>query len=327
MSKRRRPTFSRRRRPAWPARIFVVLALVTLAVATWMVLGAALSDSSTEEKAQPSRSVVLLDGQRRLGRVDVPAETSAAARARVVRRVAALVPSRAIRRHGRARIEYRYDRAASARRVLDAAVAGVSTALVFRHPVSATIAADVVAQEQRNTCESAALSILLSSIGKSVPQGRLQEMLPKSGPLDPSGDGPDRVWGDPDRGFVGRPDGGGQAGGFGVYPGPIARVAQRVGVRLADLTGAEPRDVYERLLGGRAVMVWIGLSDGPYGEWSTPSGKRIRVNFGEHTVVLRGIRSDGRLEVVNPLDGTEEIWTASQFELLWNRLDRRALST
>ena len=327
MSRRRRPTFSRRRRQVRRFRVLVLVAIAVVGLATWLILGVALSGSSSKTEPDSTRSIVLLEGERQIGRVNVPADGSSASAREIRRQVAELTPTRATRRSGRARIVYRYDRASSAQRVLNAAIAGKPAALVARRPVAASIATEVVAQAQRNTCESAALSILLSSLGVIIAQERLQRMLPVSGTADPIGDGTARVWGDPDRGFVGRPDGGGVAGGFGVYPGPIASVARRLDVPLVDMTGASPKHIYERLLSGRAVMAWIGLSDGPFGEWRSPSGKAIRVNFGEHTVVLRGIRLDGRIDVVNPLKGTEETWTASEFELLWNRLGRRALST
>lgn len=115
------------------------------------------------------------------------------------------------------------------------------------------------------------------------------------------------MWGDPDEGYVGRADGTGPVGGFAVYPRPVARAARRYGVRLDDLTGAAPRAIYDRLLAGRAVLAWVGLADGPYGSWQTPAGRRVRVNFNEHTVVLTGVRSDGSLQVVNVLHGTREI--------------------
>ena len=54
-------------------------------------------------------------------------------------------------------------------------------------------------------------------------------------------------------------------------------------------------------------MAWVGLSDGPYGRWRSPRGRTIQVNFGEHTVVLKGIRADGSIRVVNPLEGTREL--------------------
>jgi hypothetical protein len=86
------------------------------------------------------------------------------------------------------------------------------------------------------------------------------------------------------------------------------------------------KEVVRTVREGRAVMVWIGLSDGPYGEWTSPDGHPVRVNFGEHTVVLNGITEDGRLRVVNPLEGTRELWTTDRFVAMWELLDRRAVA-
>lgn len=116
------------------------------------------------------------------------------------------------------------------------------------------------------------------------------------------------------------------AGGFGVYQRPIATVARRYGRTLEDLTASSATRIYNRLLRGRAVMAWVGLSDGLYGEWRTPQGRQVRVNFGEHTVVLVGLRADGMLRVVNPLEGSAELWSKDKFEGMWALLGRRALA-
>lgn len=225
----------------------------------------------------------------------------------------------------RARVRYRNDRAATARLVLNAR--STTTVRLLRTPVESAIAAPLLRQRLRNGCEAAALSILLEVGGRTVSQLRIQRLLPTSGPLDPSGVGAGRVWGDPDLGFVGRPNGGGAAGGFGVYPRPIIRVARALGARLDDLTGATPQTVYARLLAGRPVMAWVGLSAGPFGSWRSPAGRAIKVNFGEHTVVLRGVNLDGSISVSNPLRGTAETWSRGQFEAMWRLLGRRAVGS
>ena len=184
----------------------------------------------------------------------------------------------------------------------------------------------VVRQVLRNNCETAALSMLLAARGVDVHQLTLQRRLPRSGPLDPQrrGAGQLPIWGDPNRGFVGRANGGGTSGGFGVYQEPIRRLALRYGVKLVNLTRVRPGVLYRRLRLGRPVMVWVGLSEGPYGRWRTPEGRMISVNFGEHTVVLTGVR--GNLVLLNdPLGGQRRTWTRAQFEELWARLGRRAL--
>lgn len=239
--------------------------------------------------------------------------------------VVQLLPRRIALRRGRARIVATLDRDRAARRAIDLGMTGGAVD-VPRENVAARIGAPVIAQKLRNNCESAALSILLATQGVEVDQLTLQRQLPRSGPADPDDTGPTRVWGDPERGYVGRVRGGGIAGGFGVYEGPVAKLATRHGVATDDLTGATVDEIRKRILTGRPVMVWIGLSAGPYGEWLSPSGRRVEVNFGEHTLVLTGVDELGRLEVVNPLEGTRERLDPQTFEGLWQRLDRRALA-
>lgn len=183
----------------------------------------------------------------------------------------------------------------------------------------------VVRQVFRNNCETAALSMILAAVGRPVDQRALQQAVAKSGPLDPivASDGT-WVWGDPDRGFVGRAAGGGTAGGFGVYQGPIRRLAAAHGVALADLSRRPVEDIYARVARGRPVMAWVGLSEGPYRRWSTPAGKTVGVNFGEHTVVLVGMRGTGLL-VNDPLVGERVVWSRATFERRWSLLGERAL--
>lgn len=194
-------------------------------------------------------------------------------------------------------------------------------------PLSVSIAAPPVAQRLRDNCETAALQVLLATTGVRVDQLALQRRLSLSGTPEPQASAAGPVWGDPDAGYVGNADGSGSWGGFGVYQGPIARLAARYGRRMRDLSGAQPASVYRTLLGGRAVMAWIGLGDGPYRDWITPDGRAIRVNLNEHTVVLTGVRRDGSLELVNVLQGTREVWSRARFEQAWALLGQRALAT
>jgi len=282
------------------------------------------SDRSSARIDSPAH-VVLLAGTRRLIAEPIVVVGGAAGAARVRTILRTRLPAAYVVRLRRAQQTAQPDLARTQARIIAAARAGARSAQVAGTVVASHIAAPVIAQALRNNCESAALSILLAGEGRRVAQLRLQRALPRSGPIDPVGSGSRRVWGDPDQGFVGRPDGGGVAGGFGVYPPPVKAVAQRFGVRLDDLSGRAPSVIYRRLRTGRPVMAWVGLSDGPSGSWRSPTGKQIAVNFGEHTIVLNGVHADGTVEVLNPLRGTRERWSASRFEAMWSLLGRRAL--
>jgi uncharacterized protein YvpB len=320
-SRRRRDL--RRRRFAALSSILLVVGAIVVAVA-----GGFGSPGDGERAVQTSsapRTLELRIGSERRSIDLSPVVRDSAVDVGLLRRlIAERVPTRWHSTDGRARLTFALDR-----RVILRAIgrAPAGTVTIRARPVASTIAAPIVAQTLRNNCESAALEILMATVGRRVPQLTLQAALPVSGTPDPIGDGVSRVWGDPEEGYVGRPEGGGVAGGFGVFQGPVIAVAGRFGVGLEDLSGGPVEEIVRTVRAGRAVMVWIGLSDGPYGEWTSPAGRRVRVNFGEHTVVVNGITEDGRLRVVNPLEGTREIWTRERFTAMWDLLDRRAVAT
>ena len=193
-------------------------------------------------------------------------------------------------------------------------------------PVLTTIVLRPVRQVLHNDCESTALSMLLAAAGIHAGQLELQSRLPRSGPLDPepTGDGGLFRWGDPERGFVGRPAGGGSEGGFGVYEPPIRALAGRYGVHLVDLHDRGVRAVRAAVLAGHPVLAWVGLAAGPYLSWLTPSGRRITVNLDEHAVLLVGA-GPGYVLVNNPLTGARERWSETLFSYRWRLLQRRAL--
>ena len=318
---RTQPVFaSSRSRPAIGRRVLlgvVVLVAATSAAVWWTGTGSS--------RARPGATVFVVDG-RPVRSLEIRAflrPDGSLDRGRLVAATRATLPRAVLRRSRNADLLSRLD--------VDAAIGAVRTigprggrVHIPSRPLAATVRAPVIAQRLRNDCEATALQILLATTGLKDDQLRLQAKLPRSGPLDPRGADGAWVWGDPDQGFVGRPDGGGRAGGFGVYPGPVARLARKLGRPLR--TVREAPAVYEHLLAGRAVMTWVGLENGPYSTWTTPAGRRITVNLNEHTVVLVGLRRDGMLQVVNPLTGTRELWSKRTFETMWNRLGRRALS-
>jgi len=193
--------------------------------------------------------------------------------------------------------------------------------------VSSSIHVAPVRQVLHNDCEVTALSMLLAVAGRRVGQLELQALLPRSGPLDPEPVAGSSLfrWGDPERGFVGRPNGGGPEGGFGVYEPPIRALAARYGVHLADLRGRSVAAVEDAVLAGHPVLAWIGLAAGPYLRWLTPSGRPITVNLDEHAVLLVGA-GRGYVLVNDPLSGRRERWSDALFSYRWKLLGRRALA-
>jgi uncharacterized protein YvpB len=237
------------------------------------------------------------------------------------------VPAGRTVRRGPTVIELHTERAALSRELALAVRRGAGRVVVPERPAAARTRVPLVRQALRDNCETASLSMILAFSGKAVGQIALQNEVAHSEPLDPTvaADGSE-VWGDPSRGFVGRADGGGPAGGYGVYQRPIQALAGRHGVDLRDLTGAGPQAVYRALLSGHPVLAWVALSNGPFATWQTPAGRTVRANYGEHAIVLTGV-GPRTVSLNDPLSGRRLSWAKLDFERMWTALGNRALST
>ena len=174
--------------------------------------------------------------------------------------------------------------------------------------------------------EVTALSMLLSADGIDAAQVKLVPQLRSSKPVDPVilASGHFR-WGDPEQGFVGRPDRAGTKGGFGTYEPEIKRLAAKYGVQLIDLQGKSVAAVRNAVLHGHPVIAWVGGTSAQPSTWVTSSGETITVDLGEHAVVLTGTGS-GYFLLNDPLTGKAAKWTPSQFSDRWALIGNRALA-
>jgi uncharacterized protein YvpB len=318
----RRPTAEivRRRRVALAAIVLALAAIAVVVVAGSSGGGGSGTTTGPAEMAQASGRVrIELDGRTL---VDQPTSRLSGQRSQAV--AISRVPAATTIRDGLARIQARTDRQALGGEVKHAVAAGGGVVAVPWAPIAASIRIPVVKQTLQDDCEATALSMLLRFAGKRVDQLTLQRQVARSGPLDPEQGPEGEVWGDPRMGFVGRADGGGPAGGFGVYQGPIAALARKHGLNPRDLSRKGPQAIYKTLLSGKPVMVWVGLSEGPYASWHSPSGEIVHVNYGEHTVLLTGVTSND-VTVNDPLSGLRLTWPKTQFTAMWDLLGRRAL--
>ncbi len=307
-------------------RITALGALAAAAVAIGLLLGrggGGGGGSEAEQTSAPPPAVVEVRlGGSTLVRSNVHALTGSREQSRAL----ASLPAQRVERSGKARITYDVDTAAAARSLARAVRAGGGTVTVPEQPVAAAITVPLIGQRLKNDCEATALSMVLGYAGRPVDQMTLQRQVAHAKPLDPeTGPHGEEIWGDPNTGFVGRADGGGPAGGFGVYQGPIRALAARHDLKMAELSGGAPQRVYAALLQGRPVLAWVALSEGPYSSWTSPAGRSIEVNYGEHAVVLTGV-GEGTVQVNDPLSGERLTWSKSQFEQMWDGLGHRALA-
>ena len=261
-----------------------------------------------------------------VGRIVAERRVSDLPRPRAVADLLGAAPAARLVHRGQATIVLQTDRRRLAREVDRAIHAGGGVVAVPERPTASHIRVPLVRQALRDNCETAALSMILAYRGRRIDQLTLQDQVAHSPPLDPttSANGSE-VWGDPNLGFVGRADGGGPAGGFGVYQGPIKALARRHGVKLRDLTGGSPAAVYRALLSGHPVLAWVALASGPLASWETSEGRTVHINYGEHAVVLTGL-GHGSVSVNDPLSGSRLTWTKAQFAEMWASLGHRALA-
>ncbi len=319
---------ARPRRPSRSAirrrRLAALLALIVVAAAVGVAFAIGSGGGTVQAPTPPpppAMVTVELQGTE-LGRAKVDALSRPAERARLIE----AIPSHRVATVGAAKITYDVERAAaiaSLRRAIDA---GGGTVKVEETAVASRIAVPLIGQALQDDCEATSLSMVLGFAGNPVGQLTLQRQVAHAQPLDPTtGPNGEEIWGDPSLGFVGRADGGGPAGGFGVYQGPIRALAGRHGLKMTELSGTSPSRVYAALLAGRPVLAWVALSEGPYATWTSPAGRSIKVNYGEHAVVLTGV-DGGTVHVNDPLSDTRMTWSKEQFEAMWAGLGHRALA-
>ncbi|MBS1891710.1 MAG: C39 family peptidase [Actinobacteria bacterium] len=310
-----------RRSTFWRRRLAALAAVVGAAILVALVLVRGVGGGTGVVAPPPPRFVSVKLGGQTLAHVKAATLRLPAVRARIV----ASVPAHQHLQVGKATIDY-----AVARGSLDAALRRAARAggavIVPRRPVASSIEVPMIAQRLRDDCEATALSMALGYAGHPAGQLLLQRQVAHAKPLDPTvGPNGEEVWGDPVLGFVGRADGGGPAGGFGVYQGPIKALAARHGLAMVELSGSSPRRIYAALLAGHPVLAWVALAEGPYATWTSPAGRPVKVNYGEHAVVLTGVDSEG-VKVNDPLSGERLVWSKAEFERMWAGLGHRALA-
>jgi uncharacterized protein YvpB len=305
-----RATIRRRRSLA----LLVLLAVVAIATV-------AIKRGGGSSPPPAPKFVRLELGGSTLARLSVPAAGHSASVDAALRRI----PSHRVAHAGRARITYAVDRAGAAAALRRAVANGGGVARVPEHAVSSSISVPLIAQQLQDDCEATAAAMVLGYTGHPVDQLLVQRQLAHAKPLDPTFTAAGEIWGDPSLGFVGRADGGGPAGGFGVYQKPVRALFRKHGIAMSDLTGSRADRVYAALLDGHPVLAWIALSAGPYASWTSPAGRAIQVNYGEHAVVLTGV-GPANVKVNDPLSGERLTWSKGEFESMWAGLGRRALA-
>ncbi len=200
--------------------------------------------------------------------------------------------------------------------VLGTSIGGGGALAVVRRQKILPIALDY--QDQALSCEAAALKMALAGHGVRTTERRIMNVVgydrtPHRG----------RVWGDPDKAFVGNIAGRQNTTGYGVYWAPIARAADRWrdGTSFTDWT---PTQLAQAIEAGHPVVIWGTQGKATPDKWKTPSGKTVRAWKGEHARTVIGyigtVERPTRFVINDPIAG-RLTWTTATLLANWSRFN------
>jgi uncharacterized protein YvpB len=184
-------------------------------------------------------------------------------------------------------------------------------------PRAGLIEIPIQLQEHPVTCEVASLRMALAGRGIATSEEALLSVIGVDRrPAQVDGGGAVVQWGDPNRTFVGDPDGHiTQHTGYGVYSGPIARAAAAEGATvLAAGTGIAPAAIYGGVIQGHPSVAWVTSEyrRSTVATWRAWDGASIDYTLDEHAVLVIGV-TPAQVLIDDPFRG--QIWVAkTQFE-------------
>jgi len=169
-------------------------------------------------------------------------------------------------------------------------------------------------QQHTLSCEVASLRMALAYKGVNKSEDELLAQVGYDNTPHVGG-----TWGNPYEHFVGNVNGNQMRDGYGVYWGPIERVAKMYGGAQAFEHG-NVKLLTSNILKGNPVIIWVYSSSGAPTHWKTPTGVEVFAVAGEHTVVVVGF--------VGPADNPTKIivndslvgqvyWPRSFFDHRW----------
>lgn len=129
----------------------------------------------------------------------------------------------------------------------------------------------------------------------------------------------DGTWGNPYEHFVGNVNGRQMRDGYGVYWGPIERVAKMYGNAQSFQNGTVQM-LTQNILAGNPTIIWVYSSSGAPTHWKTPSGVNIFAVAGEHTVVVVGFvgtQDNPTQIIVNDSLVGQSYWPRAYFDRKW----------
>lgn len=165
-------------------------------------------------------------------------------------------------------------------------------------------------QERSLTCELASLRSALAGIGIQISEWDLWARVRKDFTKRSVQSNGEVIWGDPDKGFVGNPNGFMPKTGYGVFLPPIMELANwHATSSVIDVS--DPRAIDRALAQKHPIIIWSSMGNPTMILWKTPAGKSIQAPVREHTRVIVGYRGTAEmmegLYIIDPLSGLQYI--------------------
>ena len=184
---------------------------------------------------------------------------------------------------------------------------------------------DVPLEKQKRSlsCEAAALTSALNFFGMNTSE---KEIISKM-PFDKTPK-KEKMWGDPNIGFVGDIDGRSIESGYGIYWKPVAALASQW--KKADwLINGSVEDITEQINQNKPVLIWVSaLQNADIIFWKTPKGEVVRALQDQHVVVVIGYEGSSKLPIglylMDPDEGMR-FMDYDDFISRWDRFQRPAV--
>jgi uncharacterized protein YvpB len=209
------------------------------------------------------------------------------------------------------------------------ATAGMGTGVLHAEAASNLIPAPIIGQAHSLSCEAAALQIALAAKGIDVSQDWILATIGADMRGAVVNHGNVVQWGNPYQTFVGNVNGSEPGfSGYGVYDPPIAFAAQHAGASATPMEGVDPQVLYQQVLNGNPVVVWVvsHLGTTSLRTWTSWDGRTVPYSVGEHAMTLVGVNTeDATVTLIDPESRSQFSTSMPRFENSFASFGRMAV--
>jgi uncharacterized protein YvpB len=172
------------------------------------------------------------------------------------------------------------------------------------------------AQKSTLSCESRSAVDWAAFWGVRINERKFQSKLPRSD--------------NPDRGFVGNPNGvwgNIPPASYGVHAEPVAALLGEYGFEVQAQRGLSWKDLRAEIAAGRPVIVWVvgQMWRGTPVKYKPSKGRKTTVARFEHTMILIGY-TPRKVQVVDAYTGRTQTYPLQTFLASWGVLGRMAIT-